>query len=51
MTEVLDARLLAPFSTLELHFARSMARLSGDDSPMLLLGAAAALHALSRGDL
>lgn len=51
MTDALDARLLAPFSTLERYFARSMARLSGDDSPSLLLGAAAALHALSRGDL
>jgi len=39
------------FSALELSFARSVTRLSGDDSLELSLAAAATLRAVTRGDL
>ena len=51
MTDVLDTFLDAPFSSLEVSFARSIARLAGDESRELLLASAATLHAVARGDL
>ena len=51
MTDVLDTFLDAPFSSLEVSFARSIARLADDPSRELLLASAATLHAVARGDL